>query len=463
MIKFGTDGWRAKIAQDYTLENVEKVIQAYADVLKDQGKSGKIYVGYDCRFLSDQFALSTSEILSGNDFEVFLSSTYCPTPCISWMCKNFDAIGGVMITASHNPFDWNGIKFKESYGGSASPEFCTLVEEKIISNDEDHRSIQSQKDQFSYFDPTKDYVDALKNFIDLDSINNSDLKIGYDALYGSGRNYISDVLSEKRIYPHHHEANPGFGGLNPEPIAKNLASFIDLIKYYDLDVGLVTDGDADRIGAVDENGEFVDSHHIFALILKHLVKSKNKSGLVVKTISTTTMINKQCEKYGLELLETGVGFKHIAKKFLEGNPLMGGEESGGIAIADHVFERDGVLCGLLLLEMMAESQKKLSQLIKELHDEFGTYFFKREDLHLSEEEKKSWIQFLDHENLSEVAGKKIQNHLTIDGHKYIFEDDSWLLIRFSGTEPVMRVYVESNSQDDVDKIMKDFLNFSKNF
>ncbi|MDO8644081.1 MAG: phosphoglucomutase/phosphomannomutase family protein [bacterium] len=455
-IKFGTDGWRALIAEDFTFENVRQVIQAFCDYQE----AGLIILGYDRRFQSDAFARTVASVLTGNGFKVLLSSSYCPTPCVAWMTQEKKAIAGVMVTASHNPSAWNGIKFKESYGGSASPEYTKAVEsilEKNISQGKIPKEIDldiaRQKGLLKEFDPKKEYLKTFEKFLSLDKIQKRKWKIGFDPLFGAGADFLTPILGENLLQIHG-EANPSFGGLNPEPIEKNLKALIRLVQKEKCDVGLSTDGDADRIGAVDEQGNFVDSHHIFALILRHLVEVKGMKGDVVKTVSTTGMIDQLTKKYNLPLHETAIGFKHICKKFLETNPLMGGEESGGIAIAKHLYERDGLLSGLMLVEIMTHHNKRLSELIEDLHGDVGPHFFERDDLHLKEEQMVRIRGQLPTMTVQELAGQKVTGINRADGCKFYLADNSWLLIRASGTEPLLRVYAEADRPEKVKKIQQ---------
>jgi phosphomannomutase len=416
------------------------VIQAFCDVLASPpGK--RLFVGHDRRFLSRPFAERAAAVLAANGYSVYLSKDYCPTPCVSVMTKNEKAAGGVVITASHNPAPWNGIKFKESYGGSASPAFTSRVENRLAQG----VTVKQGGGEILSFDPHEDYVRALRDRIDVKAVARSNWKIAYDPLFGAGAGFLEKAL-EGPVCEIHGEENPNFGGLNPEPIERNLGELMALVSGGKFDVGLATDGDADRIGAVDESGRFVTPHQIFALILNHLIE-RGERGDVVKTVSTTGMIDKIASKHGLAVYETPIGFKHICNKFLEITPLIGGEESGGIGIPSHVYERDGLLCGLLLLEIMSAKKKKLGELLKDLERDIGPFHFLREDVHLSEDERKKAVDRLASPPVSSLAGAKVKDVNRLDGTKYLLKDGSWLLLRLSGTEPLVRIYAEAPSTD----------------
>lgn len=466
-IKFGTDGWRAIIGEDFTPSNIGMLIQAFCDWRQEiDPQNKKVILGYDRRDQSLESAQLTAEILAGNGFTVLLSDQFCPTPCISWMVKTTDAFAGIIITASHNPASWNGIKFKESYGGSASPEYTQKIEERIDLNGKQNRPVQKmdlpQAESLGLvqmFSPLKNYVDQMKSLLDLEAIKKAGYKVLNDPLFGAGTGFLQAVLEDGNT-PHkivdaiHTEADTSFGGLHPEPIEKNLSTLMDKMKTGAWDIGLATDGDADRIGAIDENGQFVGSQIIFALLLKHYVENKKLRGAVVKSLSTTQIINKLCEKYGLDCFETPIGFKHISKLLLQHDALMGGEESGGISFQPHVHERDGILNGLFLLELMSLKGKKLGELVSELHQEVGEYAFNRLDLHCTRDQIEKYNQHLKASPLQVVDGLKVQSTNTLDGFKYTFNDGSWLLIRSSGTEPLVRVYAEAPTHQMVQRLLK---------
>ena len=478
-IKFGTDGWRAIIDQDFTLENVEKVIQAFCDSRdapspglrppspsrgegRGEGETrGKVILGYDRRLNSEEAAVRVAEVLAGNGFHVEISDQYCPTPCISWMVKDSAASAGIMITASHNPWQWNGVKFKESYGGSASPEYTAHIERKIIENEKTGRRIQkinfdptAKKGPITRFSPLNRYLNQLKSLVDIEVIKKSGLRILNDPLFGAGTHFLKILLGEM-VDEIHTAADPKFGGLNPEPIDKNLGELMEKVKTGRYDIGLATDGDADRIGAVDGDGNFVNSHQIFALLLKHYVEDKKLKGAVIKSVTATEMISVLGKKYKIPVIETPVGFKYICSELVKHNALMGGEESGGISFAPHVHERDGILNGLMLLEMMAQRKKNLKELIDELYREIGAFYFDRVDLHLERGKIENLTERLTSLKIEEIAGHKVAQKNFIDGFKYILDDSSWLMIRASGTEPLVRIYAEAGSMEKVKVLLRE--------
>lgn len=457
-IKFGTDGWRAIIGEEFTYENVRKVIQAFCDLNKRFRAQGVI-IGYDRRFSGKLFTEAATEVLLGNGFKVLLSEDFCPTPCISWMTKKKKALAGIVITASHNPFQWNGVKFKESYGGSASPEYTGKIEAQIKKNDRakvEPKRITlekgKQKKLLKYFHPHGEYLGQLKKMVDLPKIRRSKIKAVVDPIYGAGCGFFTKLLGSQVIEVRGDE-NPTFGGVNPEPIGPNLELAMKAVKKHRAQIGLATDGDADRIGAIDEKGGFVNSHQIFSLILKHLITVKKWKGDVIKTVSTTQMIDRLGKKYGSKVIETPIGFKFICQEFRKTKPLMGGEESGGIGFAKHVYERDGILSGLFLLEILAHHKKPLSKIIDELQKECGPFYFRRDDIHLPKKKIEKLKARMANGVAPVFAPLKLKKKNFRDGYKFLLSDDSWLLIRPSGTEPLLRVYAEASSNKKTNQLI----------
>ena len=459
-IKFGTDGWRAVISDTFTFSNLRLVAQAIADYVRMEGGNGpdpEVVIGFDTRFLSDRYAAEVARVMAGNGIVAWLTRADAPTPAISYGVVEKKAAAGIMITASHNPPRYNGVKLKASYGGAASPQQARRVEHYLDEAEAQARGpnimdYQRALDQglIRRFDPVWAYYEHLGKLIDLDIISNGELRIVADAMFSSGRGCISEMLSRTRCQVHEIRGtmNPGFGGIHPEPIARYLNALVAAIQVQHADVGLATDGDADRIGAMDALGNFVDPHHIFALALRYLVERRGWSGLVVKTVSTTMMVDRLAAKYGLQLIETPVGFSHIADHMLEDDVLIGGEESGGLSIKGHIPEGDGILMGLLLLEIMADADLPLHKLVAEVQEVAGPARYERTDLRLRHPlAKAEVVERLTGNAPSSIGGVGVREIDTLDGVKYRLQDDSWLLIRPSGTEPVLRVYAEAPSDD----------------
>lgn len=459
-IKFGTDGWRGVIARDFTFTNLSLVAQATMDYLNREGLGDKnLVIGYDRRFLSRDFARRVAEIAAGNGIKVLLTEEYAPTPVISWAVHEMGAGAGIMITASHNPPEYNGFKVKESYGGSARPATTKILEEIVAYNVANDRRVvdcsfeeAQRKGMVELFDPCENYFHQISRYVDLNLIANSGITAVVDPMYGAGCGFIPRLLNG--VAEIHSMENPSFGGCAPEPIGENLQELRDLLKGGAYSVGLALDGDADRIGAVDENGEFFSSHCIFTVILRHLIEHKGMRGGVVKTVSTTRMVDLLAAKYELPLFETPIGFKHICELMLEKDILMGGEESGGLGVKGHIPERDGILLGLLLLEAMAVSGKGLRQLLVETMDEIGHFFYRRIDRRIEDSAKELLVSKLRTAPPTEIDGRKIAGTNFSDGFKFIFDNGDWLLIRPSGTEPVLRLYSEAATADQVDRLLR---------
>lgn len=469
-IHFGTDGWRAVISDTFTYTNLRQVSQAIADAIaSDAWNNGtvvhispdpkKIIVGFDTRFLSDRYAAEVARVLAANGFTVFLTTADVPTPAISFAVRNLNAMGGVMITASHNAPRYNGVKLKSAYGGSALPEQCRRVE--VYLNDNENLSRGPNLMDFDKaiagkmiqrFNPIPAYDDHLRTLIDFDKIAENPQRIVIDSMYGAGRGVIKGILQGTgcEVTEIRGELNPGFGGVHPEPIARFLGPLAGAIGTHLGNFGLATDGDADRIGAMDERGNFVDPHKIMSLSLEYLHKKRGWTGSVVRTVSTTRMIDRLCNQYGLKVHETPVGFNHIADIMMQEDVLIGGEESGGISFKGHIPEGDGVLMGLLLLEIVAASGVTLHELVEDLLKRVGPAFYERTDLRLRHPVAKAqMVNQLINDAPGTIGGETVKEVAALDGVKYIMSDDSWLLIRPSGTEPVLRVYAEGRTQEMV--------------
>ena len=473
-IHFGTDGWRAVISDTFTFHNLRLVTQAIADAINsgdwqvatNSGRSvdpHKMVVGFDTRFLSDRYAADVARVLAANGYTVYLTQADAPTPAISYTVHHMGAIAGAVITASHNAPRYNGIKLKAAYGGSALPEQSHRVEVYLNDNEERGRGPNMMDwDQarklglIERFNPIPAYYDHLRTLVNFDVIAERPPRVVVDSMHGSGREVIKGILKGTGCEVHEirGEMNPGFGGTHPEPIARNLGALATAIGTGYGDLGLATDGDADRIGAMDGRGQFVDPHKIMALALRYLVEQRGWRGPVVRTVSTTRMIDRLAKKYDLPIYETPVGFNHIADYMLKEDVLIGGEESGGISFRGNIPEGDGILMGLLLVEMVATARAPLHELVDALLAEVGPAFYERNDMRLSHPVAKDKMTLrLMSEVPEKIGGEAVQDVLTIDGVKYIMADDSWLLIRPSGTEPVLRVYAEGRNPEMVKALL----------
>jgi phosphomannomutase len=458
-IEFGTDGWRAVIADDYTFANLERVAQATADWLHDDyGDTPSVALGHDTRFLGAEFAERVARVLADAGIDVTLADAVVSTPAISWATQAAGHDAGVVITASHNPPSYNGYKIKAHYGGPAPPPMITSVEDRVPdaprSTSLPTFDALAADGTIQTEDVRAGYLDALRDALNIPAIRNADLPIVHDAMYGAGQGLVSALIGED-VVTLRHDHNPGFHGVAPEPIADRLEELSATVAQSDAKVGLANDGDADRIGMVDENGDFVSSHRILALLVKYLYEERGLTGSIVKTFSTTHLLDKMGERYGLDVETTPIGFKHIAPKMAEGGVLVGGEESGGIAAAGHIPERDGVYIGLLIVEMMVERGLLLSELVDELLEEFGPHYNYRDDIHIREDQKANVLDRLDNQGgLDTVNGHAVKEVQTLDGFKHV-TDHGWLLIRPSGTEPVLRVYSEAESPEAAEALVKD--------
>ena len=450
-IKFGTDGWRAIIAKEYTVDNVARVSIAVSNWLNNNYCNPSIVLGHDCRFGGKLFSETVAKVLTEYNIKVKMAEGFVSTPMVSLGVVKESANLGVVITASHNPPTYNGYKLKGDFGGPLLPDKISEVEKLIpeINNiDLDKINFQSlvNDGRVEIIDLENMYCEHVKSNFDLDLINKSNMKFAYDAMYGAGMNVVKKLLPTTTLL--HCEDNPGFKGVAPEPIYKNLHDFSELMKTNDaLSCGFATDGDADRIGLFSSDGSFVDSHHAILLLIHYLVKYKGLSGKVVTAFSCTDRIKLMCKHYNLDQETVKIGFKHIAGKMISEDVLLGGEESGGIATKGHIPERDGIWMGLILFEFMAKSGKTIEQLISEVYEIVGEFSFERVDLHLTDELKGQVVENCKNGTYSSFGDYKVLRTENIDGYKYFFENDAWLLIRPSGTEPVLRTYAESSSSE----------------
>jgi phosphomannomutase len=461
-IQFGTDGWRAIIAEDFTFSNLDRVAQATADYWQANPVPGvhndRAVVGYDRRFLSPEFAARVAEVLAGNGFTVTLTDRPTPTPSVSFEVKRQKAIGGVMLTASHNPAAFNGFKLKAWYGGSAEPAICKAVEGLLDRNPVRSTPLpQAMRSRLiSVRDIRGAHYAALKKLVDFPLIAASGLKFAHEALHGVGAGCFDELLAGTtcRVTTLNAEHNPGFAGINPEPIARNYIRSIPFLQKHPHDLCLVTDGDADRVGGLMGNGAPLTTHQIICLLLRHYVKNRGMTGKVVKALTTTSMVDRMCAQLGLELIETGVGFKYIASEILKGGVLLGFEESGGIGFPGHIPERDGIAAGLVLLEMLAMERKTLKVLLRELEKDFGPHRYARIDTTFPLEKRSALMSFCSEHPPARLLKSKLATVKAYDGVKFIAQDGSWLMLRGSGTEPILRIYAEAKTDEDAQALLR---------
>ncbi len=460
-ISFGTDGWRAVIADQFTFRNLDTVARATVRWLRrQQSPSPSVVIGYDTRFMSGEFAEYVARVFASNEVHVLLSDTFTPTPAVSWATHALDCNVGVVITASHNPPRYNGYKLKADFGGPAPPEMVAAVEGEmsgLVGEAVPPPSFERFADEkrIELRDVTTGYVDFLRERLDLGAIRGSGIRVAHDAMFGSGQGMVSRLLGRKQVIELRCDWNPGFHGQAPEPIERNLEELSRTVVREKCAAGMANDGDADRIGMYDEGGRFVDSHTLLSLLVKYLHEDRGLTGEIVKTFSTTGLVDRIAEAYGLPVETTPIGFKYIASRIVSRDVLVGGEESGGIAVKGHIPERDGVYIGLLIIEMIVKRRKKLSELVQELHTEFGPHFCRRIDLHTTEAKKQYVLKRLREEGgLREIAGRPVTDSETLDGFKHLLED-GWVLVRASGTEPVLRIYSEAPSAEAAEELIRD--------
>jgi alpha-D-glucose phosphate-specific phosphoglucomutase len=466
-IKFGTDGWRGIIADDFTFDNVRRVAGAIASyVLKYEDAKRGVFVGYDTRFASQRAAQVASEVIAAAGIPVKLANDYTPTPAVSFAVKDKGAAGGVMITSSHNPWNWNGVKFKGKFGGSATPAIMKRIEEELNAG----TMPKGAKASVEEADLKTPYIAAVCRFADMDLIGKAKFKVAIDSMYGSGRGILAAIFRDRGVQhvAIRQEVNPLFPGINPEPIQPHISLLQQTVVIERCDAGLATDGDADRIGAVAEDGSFVDSHKIFCVLLYWLLERKKWPGDVVRAFNTTRMLDRIAAKYGRKLYETQIGFKYTADLMMEHDILIGGEESGGIGYSRFLPERDGILNCLLLANVMAEEGKPLGQLVANLQCEFGPHYYGRRDLHIAEEIKQGAIQRARAENTQSLGRYRVLKKENLDGIKFFLDAptngngaEAWILFRASGTEPLLRLYAEAASPELVNEILTDAESFVK--
>jgi len=459
-IQFGTDGWRAVIAEDFTFANVGRVSQATADYWTANpvpGTEKKVVIGYDRRFFSDAFAKTAAEVFAANDFQVVLTPEPTPTPSVSYAVKALGAVGGVMLTASHNPPAFNGFKLKSDYGGSSNPETCKAVEQFLdrhpvrtmaLADGVEGKKVRVQ-------DVRPAHYAALKRLVDFKLIARSGLRFAHEALFGVGAGCFDQLLKGTtcRVTTLNGRHDPLFGGINPEPIEQNYGRSQNFLKKHPHDICLVTDGDADRVGGMDGRGGYLTTHQVICLLLHHFISNRQGRGRVVKALTTTSMVDKMCAAHDLPMTETGVGFKYICAEMLHGDVLLGAEESGGIGFQGHIPERDGIAAGLLLLEMLAMERAPVRRILARLIREFGPHEYGRIDTHFPLEKRAALMQFLKQNPPARLGNSPLQDVKSFDGVKFVARDTSWLMLRGSGTEPILRIYAEAKSHAAVRKLL----------
>lgn len=448
-IKFGTDGWRDLMYDRFNLANVNRVVSAIAAYIKEQGGADRgVVVGYDARFFSDFFAAKASELLQTAGIKTYTFTRDLPTPVVAYSVQKYKAFGAVMFTASHNPPAYNGIKFIPEYAGPATPEITSKIEGFIP---EEVFPVEAGKQNSEIVDPIPSYLEELKKLVDVNVIAQSELEVGYDPMYGTGRG-ILDALLLTDVNVLHNRRDPLFGGGMPDPQRELLSDLIDWVKGGKNRIGLATDGDADRFGFVDDGGVYLTPNQILPLVLYHLAKNKGVKGVVGRSIATTHLMDALGAELGLATVETPVGFKYLGELMRKQQVVVAGEESGGLSIGGHIPEKDGILACVLLAELRAVAGKPLSAVLQDIWQKVGSYYSRRLDLHLTEEKKERILSTIQKNPVEQIAGKKVTEVRRLDGFKFILEDGSWCLVRPSGTESLIRVYLEAHSEADLGKL-----------
>lgn len=461
-IKFGTDGWRGVIAEDFTFDNVRACAQGVADYLKRTGQVERgLVIGYDTRFASEDFAAAAAEVIAASGIKVRLCQRAAPTPVISYTVTATRSAGAIIITASHNPGRWNGFKYKDDSGASAPVEMAAEIEKvanEIAAGGEIRRlplAEALEKGLVFYHDPEPAYFTQISRFVDLDAIRRSGLRVIVDSMYGAGAGYFRRLLEGGSISVSeiHGERNPSFPGIQPEPIGRFLGELSAIVVKEKADVGIATDGDADRIGIIDEEGRFLNQHQVFALLALYLLEVRGERGAIIKTLTSTDMLYRLGEIYGVPVSETPVGFKYVAPLMKEKDAIIGGEESGGYGFRGHVPERDAILAGLYFLDFIIRTGKKPSQLLQYLFSKVGEHYYDRIDVHIQPEERDTLNSRISGQRVKSIAGRDVVRLDTRDGYRYVLDDGSWLLIRFSGTEPLIRIYAEAHTLEQVQGLL----------
>lgn len=462
-IKFGTDGWRAIIDEEFTFDNVKIVAQAVADYVnsvkdKNEQRNKELVVGYDSRRNSKEYADAVSCVLAANSIKVFLTDRITSTPAVSFAIKNRNLTGGVIITASHNPPAYNGMKYKAYYSGSADMDITGKIEKLLYKSGVKEMPLgeAKAKNLIEMTDAMPAQLEFVKNYVNMAELKKAGFKILADSMYGTGGRYLEGVLKDTNcsVRTIHAEPDPDFGGVNPEPVENNLKELMAMTKEGRYDIGIATDGDGDRVACATPEGKLVNGQNVMALLLWHFAQDRKMKGSVVTTVCGTVLLSKICERYGLRLQETPVGFKYICDIMRKEDVLIGGEETGGIGFKNYIPERDGILSGLLLLEMMAHRKKPILEIIDDMRKQFGSYCYLRESVEFGEEKKKGFMPRLSKMRLASVLGKKVVGVNTLDGVRFLCEDGSWMLFRLSGTEPILRIYSEASSEERSREILR---------
>jgi phosphomannomutase len=467
-ISFGTDGWRAVVADDFTYANVRAVTQAVARYLAPARADGKVVVGHDTRFSAELFAREVARVLAANSRQVILSDRPSPTQVSAWLVVDRKALGGVVVTASHNPFEFNGLKYKPDYGGSASPEVTQRLEDELalVLKEDSVRSMPMEEaigqGLVELVDPRPSYRAQIARLIDVEAIRRAGLHILHDAMYGAGAGYVTDLVGggETKVTELHSDRNPGFGGLHPEPIPPHVAEAERVLREGGFDFGMANDGDADRVGIFDENGDFVDQLEVATLLMWHLCENRKQQGPVLRSLTMTKRLDILGERYSCPVEELKVGFKYLGTRMREVDALFAAEESGGFGFRGHIPERDGILSGLFFAEMLVTTKTPLSQLRKRVAGLVGPHAYARRDHRFTREQyptvREQLIHRMEADPPQAVAGAKVTATRSDDGYKFWLGEDSWVLVRMSGTEPLMRVYCESTMGERVEQLLDDF-------
>ena len=460
-IKFGTDGWRAIIAEDFTFPNVRACAHSVALYLKEAGLAERgLVVGYDTRVASEDFAAAVAAVVAANGIHVYLCDSPVSTPVVSYALLQRKAGGAVIITASHNPARWSGFKYKPEYASSASPEVIARIEEPlpaILASAVPHLPLTEAQERglVELVSPRQSYLEHVGELVDVKALRAAGLRVVIDSMYGAAAGWLPQILAggATQVQELHGERNPLFPGLQPEPIARHLGALIDAVRATGADVGLATDGDGDRVGVIDEKGEFVNQHQVFALLAYYLLEVRGQRGPMVKSVTSTSMIYRLGELYNVPVYETPVGFKFLGPKMIAENALMAGEESGGFAFRHHPPDRDGILSSLYFLDLMARRGRRPSELLAELFAKVGPHYYDRIDIPLAPEQKAGLMARLSDAQPQRLAGLRVAETDTTDGFRFRLEGGGWLLLRFSGTEPLLRIYTEVQDQSLVQKLL----------